>query len=511
MWKTLLLTAILFAEGNTEPCVPYTVDNTLVACVCNATYCDYTLNDQSLTLQENEYYWYQTNKAGLRLEQSEGTFKAKSKKSSSKVNLVLDRKKKYQTILGFGGAFTDSTGMNINKLSRATQDQLMRTYYDPKVGSNYNMGRFPIAGTDFSIRPYSYDDVTDDKALRFWSLQPEDHKYKIPYARQAQKLNPTTKFYAAAWSAPGWMKTSGEYAKFGFLKKEYYQTFANYLTKFALAYQKHGLDIWAITTGNEPTISTQIKSPYVISMGWTPETMAEWVANNLGPTLAASKSNQTVILALDDDRYLLPNFVKPILGQKSSSKYTIGTAVHWYFPYEAPITVLDETHDLFPNKIILMTEASQGPTYWGRPTMASDMWDLGARYMLSIMQYLNNWSVGWVDWNLVLDREGGPTWMDNTLNAPIVVNPEKDEFYKLPMYYGIAHVSKFVDRGSVRVSIDDTDTIKTSAFMTPSKEVVITLYNTESTPNSVTITDAEKGSIELNLSPLSMNTVVYKQ
>ncbi|XP_076227405.1 lysosomal acid glucosylceramidase-like isoform X2 [Nomia melanderi] len=486
MWGTFLGFVFSSVTVSAKDCVPYTIDGNVIACICNSTYCDYTLNDQSRTLQENEYYWYQTNKAGL-------------------------RKKKYQTILGFGGAFTDSTGININKLSRATQHQLLHAYYDPKVGSNYNMGRLPIAGTDSSIRPYSYDDIIDDKSLRYWSLAPEDYKYKIPYAKQALKLNPTTKFVASAWSAPGWMKTSGEYAKFGFLKIKYYQTYANYLTKFALAYQKHGLDIWAITTGNEPTITLQIKSPYVISMGWTPETMAEWVANNLGPTLAASKSNQTVILALDDDRYLLPYFVVPILGQESSSKYTVGTAVHWYFPFEAPITVLDETHDLFPNKIILMTEASQGPTYWGRPTMASDMWDLGARYMLSIMQYLNNWSVGWIDWNLVLDREGGPSWARTILNAAIVVNPEKDEFYKLPMYYGIAHVSKFVDRGSVRVSIDDTDTIKTAAFTTPSKEVVIVLYNTESTPNSVTITDAEKGSIELKLSPLSMNTVVYKQ
>lgn len=82
-----------------------------------------------------------------------------------------------------------------------------------------------------------------------------------------------------------------------------------------------------------------------------------------------------------------------------------------------------------------------------------------------------------MDWNLVLDKAGGPTWINNTLNAAIIVNPQNDEFYKLSMYYAIAHFSKFVERDSVRISVTDTDDVSSAAFVTPSDEVVVVLYN----------------------------------
>lgn len=90
---------------------------------------------------------------------------------------------------------------------------------------------------------------------------------------------------------------------------------------------------------------------------------------------------------------------------------------------------------------------------------------------------MNHWTVGWIDWNLALDYQGGPSWMKNYLDAPIIVNPDKDEFYKQPMYYALKHFSRFVRRGSVRISITDTDAIKSTAFLTPSKEIVVVLYN----------------------------------
>lgn len=90
---------------------------------------------------------------------------------------------------------------------------------------------------------------------------------------------------------------------------------------------------------------------------------------------------------------------------------------------------------------------------------------------------MNHWSVGWMDWNLALDETGGPNWLNNYIDAAIMVNPDKDEFYKLPIYYAIKHFSRFVNRDSIRVSITDTDSIKSSAFETPSGEVVVVLYN----------------------------------
>lgn len=82
-----------------------------------------------------------------------------------------------------------------------------------------------------------------------------------------------------------------------------------------------------------------------------------------------------------------------------------------------------------------------------------------------------------MDWNLVLDETGGPNWINNFVDSPIIVNGETDEFYKQPMYYALKHFSRFVDRDSVRISITDTDTIKSTAFLTPSNATVVVLYN----------------------------------
>lgn len=326
--------------------------------------------------------------------------------------------------------------------------------------------------------------------------------------QKALKLNPDTKFFAATWSPPTWMKTNDKSSGFGFLKEEYYQTYANYTMKFIEAYANNGIHIWAISTGNEP-LNAYVPLDPLSSMGWTPNSVANWVANNLGPTLAASKYD-TKILALDDQRIELPWYIDLMFQNKIAKDYVSGIAVHWYSDFISPPIVLDTTHNNFPDKFILMTEACIGSGLV-QPKVDLGAWDRGQKYILSIIEYMNNWSVGWVDWNLVLDKSGGPNVINNFVDAPIIVNPETDEFYKQPMYYALKHFSRFVDRNSERISITDSNDIKSTAFTTPSNEVVVVLYNKDLEPRNVTLEDSKKGSICLELPPYSMNTIIYGQ
>lgn len=142
------------------------------------------------------------------------------------------------------------------------------------------------------------------------------------------------------------------------MKKEYYQIYAEYIIKFLNAYTENGLKIWAISTGNEP-LNGFIPFDPLSAMGWTPKTVGNWVANNLGPTLAASK-HDTKILALDDQRIELPWFVQEMFKNKKAKDYISGVAVHWYSDFIAPPSLLDLTHNSFPDKFILMTEACEG-------------------------------------------------------------------------------------------------------------------------------------------------------
>ncbi|XP_043259523.1 lysosomal acid glucosylceramidase-like [Colletes gigas] len=511
MWKTLLIATCFLTKvsGFVRHCVPYTVGTDVVACVCNATYCDDTPYNVPKIPPKGSSYVYVTNKKGLRMKMFKAKFNI-SRNNYSDAILTVDPTKKYQTILGFGGTFTDSFGAILEKLSLATQNQIIRTYFCKRAGSRYSLGRIPIAGTDFSTRPYSYDDVANDTSLEHFALTYEDYAYKIRNIQKALQLNSQIKFVASPWSAPGWMKTNGEFSQFGCLKEEYYQTYADYLAKFVDKYKRYHIDIWAVTTGNEPTIAPQLNVSNIITMGWTPESMASWVGDFLGPALESSMNPNTVVLALDDNRNVLSEFAEPLFRNEDASKYTVGAGVHWYFDKDTPATILDEIHEEFPDKLLLMTEASIGPSTWKSSNVATEAWNGGEKYILSIIEYMNHWSVGWIDWNLALDEEGGPSWANMTLDAAIIVNTEDDVFYKLPAFYAIRHFSRFVDRDSVRISITDTPTIKTTAFSTTSEEIVVVLYNSDSSAKTVTLKDARQGALQFKLSPYSMNTVIYK-
>lgn len=507
MWKVLLVIPFFIAIGGTNECVPRSFGTDKIVCVCNATYCDSTPDNDPKVPENGTFYWYVSNKAGLRMNMRRGEFNSCQQKSRP-LTLIIDSTKKYQKILGFGGAFTDSAGINIKKLSEAAQDQIIRTYYDPIKGSRYTLGRLGIGSTDFSSRFYTYDDYPNDTQLEHFALAPEDYKYKIPYMKKAVKLNPKTKFFAATWSPPTWMKTNDKPSGFGFLKPEYYQKYAEYIMKFVEAYKNNSLDIWAVSTGNEP-INAYIPLDPLSSMGWTPNTVADWVANNLGPTLAASKYD-TKILALDDQRIELPWFIDLMFTNKKAKDYVAGIAVHWYSDFISSPLALDTTHNNFPDKFILMTEACIGSGPLERKVDLG-AWDRGQKYILSIIEYMNHWSVGWVDWNLVLDKSGGPNIINNFVDSPIIVNPETDEFYKQPMYYALKHFSRFVDRDSERISITDSSYVKSTAFTTPSNEVVVVLYNSDLEPKNVILKDLKKGSICMELPAYSMNTVIYGQ
>lgn len=148
----------------------------------------------------------------------------------------------------------------------------------------------------------------------------------------------------------------------GFLKTEYYQTFANYILKFIEEYKKNEVDIWGVSTGNEP-FDAYIPFERLNSMGWTPELVGDWIANNLGPTLANSEYNATHIFVLDDQRLGLPWFVNEIFKNEIARNYVYGIAVHWYADILIPPVVLDQTHNNFPDKNLLMTEACEGKIY----------------------------------------------------------------------------------------------------------------------------------------------------
>lgn len=208
--------------------------------------------------------------------------------------------------------------------------------------------------------------------------------------KRSLEINPKLKFFATSWSAPAWMKTNNNLRGFlGRLKKNNYQLYAEYLVKFLESYQDQGLPIWGISTGNEPT-SALIPYPTINTMYWTPKDVTKWIINNLGPTIEKSNSNETIILALDDQRYLLPDWVDEMYENNNSiDKYLSGIAVHWYGDSSSNVNVIDQTHEKYSNKFILMTEACSADLSSTTSKVKLGSWERGEAYIKSIIEVDN--------------------------------------------------------------------------------------------------------------------------
>ncbi|KAL2715371.1 lysosomal acid glucosylceramidase-like isoform X4 [Vespula squamosa] len=515
IYKTIFFIVFFIYKGKANDCIPRKFNYDSIVCVCNSTYCDSLSNVEEP--KKGSYYAYTSNKEGLRLKFSTGTFVGKfnyslipdeNQMSSLSTTVTINRDKKYQEICGFGGAFTDATGINIKQLSELTQDNLLRSYFDDN-GSKYNLGRIPIGGSDFSTRAYTLDDTKDDNELKHFKLTTEDLEYKMPFIKKAKVLSPKLKMVGAVWSPPIWMKSNNKYSGPSVLLKEHYQTYANYYIKFLQAYKSHGIDVWAVSTGNEPN-DAWWPGANISSMGWIPFQLGDWIANNLGPTLARSEHNETAILVLDDQRFYLIEFLDYILANKKAYDYIHGIAVHWYTDDFVSPSLLDITRDKYPSKYLLLTEACVGSKPNDHPKVKLGSWERGEEYILNIIQNLRHGVTGWMDWNLALNKNGGPNYINNFVDSPIIVNPETDEFFKQPMYYGIKHFSRFVERDSVRIESMETNDIKTIAFETPSKIIVVILYNMSSESKNITIIDSKSGNIKMTVSSYSIHTILYK-
>ncbi|XP_075215956.1 glucocerebrosidase 1b isoform X2 [Lycorma delicatula] len=499
-------TAVHFVTGD-SPCQPHIFSHGFIGCVCNATYCD-TI-DPVMKLPAGEFIMYTSNEDGLRFAKTSGQFQFYNLIESDLV-FQVNKSVEYQKIFGFGGAFTDSAGINILSLSKEVQDNLLRSYFSPQ-GIEYNFGRVPIGGSDFSTRKYTLDDAVNDVTLKNFSLAFEDFTYKIPLIKRAQAMSDRKiNLLGTAWTAPPWMKTNNDYTGFGFLRKEFYQLWAAYHIKFLEAYKKEGLDFWGLTTGNEPLNGFL---PYIVkinSMGWFPVNHGNWIAENLGPLLRTSEFNFTKIIAFDDQRLLLSLWINKLLSNRKAMKFIDGIGIHWYWDFIIPVSVVQNVHDSYPDKFIINTEASQGDKPWEKKVVPGS-WKRGELYVDDIIEDLNNWMSGWLEWNLAVDMKGGPNWANNFVDSPILVDAKNDVFYKQPMFYALGHFSKFIKPGAVRIYIAPTKykNVNVLAVLNEDESIVVILHNRSAERFSVILEDAVRGKAVIVMEPFSFNTVIY--
>jgi glucosylceramidase len=396
---------------------------------------------------------YQTSASGDKL-----SLKSPSEKTPT-ATITLKPETTFQEITGFGGAFTESSAYLLNQVSKANREKILEAYFS-EAGANYSLTRTHMNSCDFSLDHYSYAPVENDMLLDSFSIE-EDRDDIIPMIKEAQAISKDGfRIIASPWTAPPWMKDNNDWYG-GKLLKKYYPTWALFFSKYYLAYEQEGIDIWAFTVENEPLGNDS----HWESMHYTPEEMGAFVKEDLAPQFM-KEGVEAKILVYDQNRgeEMLP-WVRTLLTDEELKPNIYGTAVHWYtstnewFPES-----LQETHELAPDKHIIHTEGcidSEVPHWnddaWYWKKEATDWGYQWAkeedkhfhpkyvptyRYARDIIGCLNNWVEGWVDWNMVLDEKGGPNLAQNWCIAPILVDVEKDEVYITPLYYMLSHFSK---------------------------------------------------------------------
>ncbi|XP_030832503.1 lysosomal acid glucosylceramidase [Strongylocentrotus purpuratus] len=484
-------------------------------CQCNSTYCD-TIEGY-LPLLADHFTYYTSSKASDRFAKRIAPISAKSNASASTVNLTINTSDLYQKVLGFGGAVTDSMALSVKNLSAATQNHLIRSYYSAD-GLEYTFSRINIGTCDFSKRPYSLCESENDFALTNFSLADEDINYKIPVLHAAMEASVRPlKFFCTQWSPPKWMKTSGTYRYRGQVIGEpggkYYKTLALYLAKFIEGYAKHNVSMWGMTIQNEPWAGAIKDQPNACNY-MTPQLERDFVKRDLGPTLEEHGLGHVNIMMLDDQRFELPDWPVVVLGDSEAEKYIKGIAVHWYWDKEAPTLKLDLTNNLFPDKFILYTEACEGTSATPGVKVDLGVWARGERFSQSIIENMSHWVTGWVDWNMALNIQGGPSWIAHKLNAPIIVDAEYDVFYKQPMFYHLGHFSKFVlpDSSRVGLKIDQSEDQKLEAisFLRPDGIVALVVINVQEDPIPISINHSTTGFLDAIVPARSIQTYLWK-
>lgn len=466
---------------------------------------------------------YETSSAGKKIEKIKVD---NANKSAKEIKLFPDST--YQKVIGFGGAFTESSAYLLNKLSKTNRDKILKAYFS-KEGADYSFTRTHMGSCDFSLSHYSYAPEIGDTKLEKFSIQ-EDMDDLIPVIKDAQRFSAGGfKIVASPWTAAPWMKDNSSWIG-GKLLPEYNGTWALYFSKYIRAYQKEGIDIWGVTVENEPNGNGNNWE----SMYFSPSEMTDFVANYLGPQLEKDGLGNVSILGFDQNRGDAARWADDMYKDKKSSKYFAGIAVHWYeSTYDCFADALQYVHRKSPDKLIVQTEAccdaevphwKDDAWYWSKE--ATDWgWDWASanekklhpkyvpvfRYARDIIGCLNNYVNGWIDWNMVLDRQGGPNWFKNWCLAPVIVDTDADDVYFTPLFYTMAHFSKFIRPNAMVIKVNNDDkSLLATAVMNTDGSVCVVVLNENKEKRGFKLSMHGK-AVNITIDGKSLQTIIVKK
>ncbi|MBI3155485.1 MAG: glycoside hydrolase family 30 protein [Burkholderiales bacterium] len=393
--------------------------------------------------------------------------------------LWVDTSRRFQRLEGFGGAFTEAAATTWLRLSPAQREAFLRDCFDPRDGHGYTLCRVHMNSCDFALGNYTHVEQHGDVGLESFSIA-RDREALLPMIQAAQRVaaagGRALKLLVSPWSPPPWMKDSGRMNEGGRLLPEYRATWAQCYVRFIQAYADEGVPVWGVSVQNEPEAHQRWDSCL-----YSAEEERDFVRDHLGPALHAAGLGQVRIVVWDHNRDAMVERASVIYADAEAARFVWGTGFHWYV--EDHFDHVQLVHDAWPDKQLLFTEGCQeGGPHWGR-------WEVAERYARSMVNDLNRWTVGWIDWNLLLDEHGGPNHVGNYCSAPVLAVPEHDALHHQPAYAAIGHFARFVQPGAERVLAAATrERLECTAFANPDGSVAVVALNRSDEWLSFTLT-----------------------
>lgn len=387
------------------------------------------------------------------------------------ISIFVNPAQTFQTIMGIGGAITDASAETFARIPKNKQQEFLDAYYDVNKGIGYSLARTTIHSSDFSSGSYTYV-KEGDKDLKTFNID-HDRQFRIPLIKKAiAAAGGKLTLYASPWSPPAFMKSNGSMLKGGFLKPEFYQSWANYYPKFIKAYEKEGIPVWGISIQNEP-MATQTWESCI----YTGEEERDFLKNYLGPTMKKEGLSDKKIIAWDHNRDMLYQRASTMLNDPEAAKYVWGIGYHWYENWSGGEQMFDNlklVHEAYPNTNLIFTEGCKEKFDLAK----INDWKLGELYGTNMIEDFNNGIVAWTDWNILLDETGGPNHVLNLCFAPIHANTKTGELMYTNEYYYIGHFSKFVRPGAKRVACSSSrSALSATAFVNTDGKVAVVVMN----------------------------------
>lgn len=401
--------------------------------------------------------------------------------ASADAYITINTGQRYQVMDGFGYTLTGGSAMHISRMSEPARKQLLEELYGngpDAIGVSYI--RVSVGASDLDEKVFSYNDLPagqTDMNLAKFDLG-YDKKYLIPVLKQILNINPSIKILASPWSPPVWMKDNGD-VRGGSLRQEYYGVYADYLVKYVQQMKSYGITISAITVQNEP-----LHPGNTPSLLMPADAQREFVKNNLGPAFERHGISAKIIIY--DHNADRPDYPISILDDPEAKKYIDGSAFHLY---GGDVSAISKVHEAHPDKNLYFTEQ-----WVGAPgDFAKELtWHIENL----IIGAPRNWCKTVLEWNLAADENQDPHTdrggCDRCLGAVTITG---DKIIREPSYYIIAHASKFVPAGSVRVESDMPGNLPNVAYITPSGKTVVIMQNTGNAEKKVMLKSATKNGV----------------